>query len=394
MKIALCTDSFFPTMGGTEYVVDIFARKLISDEHGNNEVAIFTQDFCKNNESDKEQPYKIYRTKSTHVPIFNENICAPKRDKNFAKEFLDFNPDIVHIHTPLMLGSWAVDMAKQINVKSILTVHTRFAFAYDLYTPFSKNNFIHRKIVNSLLKDCRHSCTNADILTTVSASSKENEIKKAYGVNRDILVMHNGFDIPKLEIDNNYFENNNDKNKLSIVYAGRIDITKNLDFSFYVIKGLVDRNIPLEFYLAGEGIRKKHLDKLAEKLGISDKIKWLGRLSQNELFLLHSKSDVFLFPSVFDNDSIAAIEARFCGCPTVCIKDTGTSERIVDGVNGYTADDNPDSFVPIIENIYKLKQNNYSEYLKLRQSTRDMLPETWDQVVEKYRKMYQENARK
>lgn len=388
MKIALCTDSFFPTMGGTEFVVDIFARKLISDKDSKNEVAVFTQDFCKNNANDKDRPYKIFRTKSTHIPYFNENICKPYKDKKFEKAFLDFKPDVVHIHTPLALGNWAVNMSKRLNVKSILTLHTRFAFAYDIYTPFSKKNFIHKKIVDVLLKDLRSSCKNADILTTVSESSKENEIKKSYAIDRDILVIRNGFDVPKMRMEDDYYIKYNDKSKLTIVYAGRIDITKNLDFSLSVIKGLTSKKIPVLFLIAGEGIYKNHLKKISKKLEIENNIKWLGRLNQEDLLLLHSKSDIFLFPSIFDNDSIAAIEARYCGCPTIAIKNTGTAERIKNGVNGFAVDNDINSFIAKIEELYNLKNNNYIEYMSLRNNTKNLMPETWDEVLIKYKDLY------
>ena len=176
MNIALCTDSYLPTMGGTEYVVDILARKLVSDKFGKNRVAVFTQNFCRKNDKDPIFPYEIYRTQSVKVPILGEYVSYPKMDIKFTKDFVDFKPDIVHVHTLNEIGSWAVGLAKSLNVKSILTIHTRYYYAFDIFVPFAEDSFLHKSIVDTFMKKLVDTAENADVLTTVSESSLKDEL--------------------------------------------------------------------------------------------------------------------------------------------------------------------------------------------------------------------------
>ena len=393
MNIALCTDSYLPTMGGTEYVVDILARKLVSDKFGKNRVAVFTQNFCRKNDKDPIFPYEIYRTQSVKVPILGEYVSYPKMDIKFTKDFVDFKPDIVHVHTLNEIGSWAVGLAKSLNVKSILTIHTRYYYAFDIFVPFSEDSFLHKSIVDTFMKKLVDTAENADVLTTVSESSLKDELIDKYKINRKVHVIRNGFDLPEFKFDNNYYSKYNDKDKFLISFAGRINKTKNLEFSLQVINELAKRKIPVEFYIAGVGVEKNNHMKFIEENDIRDNIKWLGRLKQDALFKLHSKCDLFLIPSIFDTDSLAAMEARCCGCPSMVISNTGPAERIVEGENGFKVDYDLKKFVEKIEELYKFKQSNYDEYLKIREKTRSIIPKSWDDIAGEYLELYKANLK-
>ncbi len=391
MNIALCTDSYLPIMGGTEYVVDILAKKLASDKFGKNRVAVFTQNFCRKNEKDPTFPYEIYRTRSVKIPVIGEYVCHPKMDTKFTKDFVDFKPDIVHVHTLNEVGNWAVELAKSINVKSILTIHTKYYYAFDVFVPFPEDSFLHKRIVEAFMKKLVYTAENADVLTTVSESSLREELIGKYKIKRKVHVIQNGFDMPDFKFDNNYYVNNNDKDKFLISYAGRINKTKNLEFSLQIISELKKKKIPVEFYIAGVGVEKNNLMSFIEANDIRDNIKWLGRLKQDALFKLHSKCDLFLIPSIFDNDSIAAMEARCCGCPSMVISNTGPAERIVEGQNGYNVDYILEKFVDKIVELYKFKQSHYDEYVKIREKTRKIVPKSWDDIAKEYLELYKAN---
>ena len=118
-------------------------------------------------------------------------------------------------------------------------------------------------------------------------------------------------------------------------------------------------------------------------------MRFLGRLNLNELSSIYRKSDVFLFPSVFDCDSIACIESRLCGCPTLCVKNTGTSERIIDGQNGFALEENVDEFVKKIIELINMKSIDSNSYLNLRATTTSLAADTWSNVSEQYLNLYQ-----
>ena len=59
------------------------------------------------------------------------------------------------------------------------------------------------------------------------------------------------------------------------------------------------------------------LDALAIELGIADSIRWLPRLSTEDMARLYSASSAMIFPSLYEGGGIPVLEAMACGCPVV-----------------------------------------------------------------------------
>lgn len=71
--------------------------------------------------------------------------------------------------------------------------------------------------------------------------------------------------------------------------------------------------------IIGEGPMHAELNRLAAQLGLSDRIRFLGRLSQSEIRLIMHSADVFAFPSLTEAEAfgIVQIEAMAAGLPIV-----------------------------------------------------------------------------
>lgn len=77
---------------------------------------------------------------------------------------------------------------------------------------------------------------------------------------------------------------------------------------------------PWRLIVLGEGPERARLEALAREIGISERVEFRGRVSQEELFrLLGSEVDAFLFPSLHDDSPLAIAEAVACGLPVVCL---------------------------------------------------------------------------
>jgi rhamnosyl/mannosyltransferase len=82
--------------------------------------------------------------------------------------------------------------------------------------------------------------------------------------------------------------------------------------------------------IAGRGPHRGDLEALAQQLGVSDQITFLGEVSETERRRLLHACDVFVLPSVNRNESfgIAQLEAMVCGKPVIS-SDLPTGVRIV-----------------------------------------------------------------
>jgi glycosyltransferase involved in cell wall biosynthesis len=86
------------------------------------------------------------------------------------------------------------------------------------------------------------------------------------------------------------------------------------------------------FVLAGDGPERAALEELADRLGIADRIRFLGR--REDIPALLAACDVFALPSLYEGSSLAVLEAMAAGLAIVSSAIGGTDELIEDGRSG------------------------------------------------------------
>ena len=93
--------------------------------------------------------------------------------------------------------------------------------------------------------------------------------------------------------------------------ACRLIKLKNIEESMKIIKFLNDSGINCKFKIAGDGPEKTYLISVAHKLGILDKVEFLGYL--NNLNDFYSSIDCYLISSSTEDLPISMIEALSFG---------------------------------------------------------------------------------
>lgn len=69
-----------------------------------------------------------------------------------------------------------------------------------------------------------------------------------------------------------------------------------------------------------------HIANLPQQLGIADRVRFLGRVSDEELADLYRGAAAFLFPSLYEGFGIPPLEAMACGCPTIVARASSLPE--------------------------------------------------------------------
>ena len=119
-----------------------------------------------------------------------------------------------------------------------------------------------------------------------------------------------------------------------IFCAARLSPEKGHAFLIRAMKLLVDRGHELELRLAGDGPRKEQLTDLAHELGISDRVRFLGFLTEDEVIRELQDADLFVLPSFVEGLPVSAMEAMAIGVPVIATNIAGTSELVEDGRTG------------------------------------------------------------
>ena len=113
--------------------------------------------------------------------------------------------------------------------------------------------------------------------------------------------------------------------------------------------------------LGGDGPERKRLETLARKLGIEEKVKFLGFIPDEDFPKFLKACDVFILPSIVDSkgdtegSATILLEAMACETPVVGTNVGGIPYAIKDGVGGFLVPQkNPkaiaDAVLKLIEN--------------------------------------------
>ena len=116
--------------------------------------------------------------------------------------------------------------------------------------------------------------------------------------------------------------------------AARLSPEKGISFLIHALKGLIDKGYELELRLAGNGPSLDQLKRLANDLGVSGKVKFLGFLDEDEIINELQTADLFILPSFIEGIPVAAMEAMAVGVPVIATNIAGTSELVEDGKTG------------------------------------------------------------
>ncbi len=318
MKIAIFTDSFLPGVGGTENAVMNFALAL-SKEH---QVMVLAPKY-RREFNDDAFPFKIVRAKSIKITE-NDFWAMPKITKSLKRELALFKPDILHTQTLGMMADFANSYGKKHDIPVVCTSHTKYRYCYmhDL-----KCSLLANLVVKRIIKRAN----NADLLCAVSNSMSDELI--SYGAKSKAVIIKNGCNNKAQKFIKPPFNG-----KFNFVYVGLVSTIKNIDFTLKALALVKKQTSDFTFTIIGRGPDEKKLKKLAKKLNLSDNVVFTGVIRDRDLlnkYLL--ASNLFLFPSIFDSDGLVILEAACFGTPTLVLENTGASERITDGVTGFTA---------------------------------------------------------
>ena len=122
--------------------------------------------------------------------------------------------------------------------------------------------------------------------------------------------------------------------KFIIFMASRITPEKNLDTAIHVLNKIVEQFSYVGLVIAGEGEEKVNLENLARKLGVADKVVFIGW--QDDLVSYYKTADVFLLTSEYEGYGMTLIEAGASGSAIVTTKvGVADTDLFVNGKNSY-----------------------------------------------------------
>lgn len=172
-----------------------------------------------------------------------------------------------------------------------------------------------------------------------------------------------------------------DPDKQTLLYVGRLGARKGLDLALEALARIEEPAV--EFLIAGTGRHEATLRKRASELGVSEQVRFLGYVPEEELPSLYSSADVFVLPSRYEGFGLVVLEAMACGTPVVGVSAGGIPTAIDHGSNGTVVDRDADALSEAISAVISTGYTNEEPETTARDGTMN-----WSRVCEAVEGVY------
>lgn len=369
LKIAMCIDTYFPMIDGVAMVVDNYAKRL--QEYA--DVTVFCPVVDKHFRD--EYNYKVVRCRSLK-PFFLDYVAPmPRFDRRFIKRLKNEGFDLVHIHSPFAISSMGVRVAKRKNIPVVATLHSQYK--QDLKKNV-KLNWLADTVLASLMK----TFNRCDECWAVNEGIRRLYVDE-YGLRAKNKVKNNASDF--LPIDDRASARReirqefgaSDDQKL-FLFVGRINFIKNIPFIIKALTCLKQQDFAFKMVFVGNGADTDALRKLIRENHLEDAVVLAGEIrDRHKLEKIYSASDLFLFPSLYDANSLVQIEAASQALPTLFIRGAKTASSCVEDQNAFMSDNDPEKYAQKILRIFE----DPDLYQTVSTNAQKELYITWDDSV-------------
>lgn len=369
LKIAMAIDTYFPMIDGVAMVVDNYAKRLQKYA----DVTVFCPIVDKHFKD--EYNYKVIRCKS-FKPFFLDYVApVPMLDKKFIKYLKKEQFDIVHIHSPFTIGSMAVNIAKQKNIPVVATLHSQYKQDLKKYI---KLNWLTDLVLANQMKVFN----KCDECWAVNEGMRLLYVDE-YGLKAKNKVKNNASDLlpvkdkalARQEIRQKFGVLDNEK---LFLFVGRINFIKNIPFIIKALSYLQEQHFAFKMIFVGSGADIVALHKLIQEHHLEDAVFLAGEVQdRKELEKLYSASDLFLFPSLYDANSLVQIVAASQALSTLFIREAKTASSCIEDQNAFMSDNDYVKYAQKIIGIFE-SQNLYQ---KVSINAQNELYVTWDDSI-------------
>lgn len=180
------------------------------------------------------------------------------------------------------------------------------------------------------------SINESDAITAVSENLRD-ETYKSFDIRKEIRVINNFVDISRfsrkpIDAFRKVIAPNGER---IIIHASNFRKIKRVPDVVQIFYNIL-QSLPARLLFVGDGPERQTAEELCRKLGICDRVQFVGKQEQMEEIL--AIGDLFLLTSEYESFGLAALEAMASGVPVVSTNAGGLSEINIDGVTGYLAD--------------------------------------------------------
>lgn len=304
----------------------------------------------------------VYEVKSYGQLVFAP--IAPSYPFRLLKALKEIKPDVIHIHMPNLSAFWVLFLKTFFAKQSKVIIHWHADVLGSAPTRLVRCFYpIYRDFETWLLK-------KADKIIATSPPYLETSVPlKPFRDKCEVIPL--GIKIQEFDISTKTY---NQDGVLRLCMIGRLVYYKGHYQVLAAIKQLVATGVNVSLDIIGDGELKKQLQNQCTSLGLGERVRWHGGVSETNKVALLKKMDLLLLPSLERTEAfgVVILEAANYKVPVLVsdVEGSGMSYVVSHGDNGLIcAADNADELVNALlelhNNTHELKEMGGRNYERL-----------------------------
>ena len=202
----------------------------------------------------------------------------------------------------------------------------------------------------------------------------EDYLKQKIGYKQRIIRVVSG--VPQQYLKGTIERSSAQKHKF--IFVGKLIARKHVSEMIDAFAKMpIHYNYQLE--IVGDGLEKSKLEAKVNKLKLSDKVVFTGRISRDEVAARMREADCFVMTSSNETFGLVYLEAMAAGCLVIGSRGEGIDGIVIDGENGFLV--NPGDSDELYEKLIRIMDMGDDEYRRLTDNSYQTVSDLTDENV-------------
>ena len=312
-------------------------------------------------------PGKVVSVASIPVPMRPEYRLALGLPKAARDRIAAFQPDIIHVAVPDILGHQALALGVRLGIPVVASYHTRYETYLSHYGLGVMTDFVGERI-SAFYRRCREVYVPSESMAEALATG---------GGAGAVRLWTRGVDTERFDPARRSPAWRSARgvgaNEIVVLFASRLVREKRLATLTDMFARLNAAGVACRPVIVGDGPERQALESAMPHA------LFLGFLTGDDLPDAYANADIFVFPSDTETFGSVTLEAMASGLPTICADATGSRSLVDAGVTGFL--EPADSGEAFFERARQLIEDPELRWSMSRAARARSLLFTWDAAM-------------
>ncbi len=289
----------------------------------------------------------VIRFPSLPIPFNSPWRVGVTGGHSFRNRLHSLELDIVHAHSPFSAGHEALRYARHRNIPIVATFHSKYR---EDFMRAVKLSSLAEKMVDHVVEfyDQADEVWVPNDLTGQTLFS--------YGYKGAYAIVPNGTDMPSVtrehkeqlrkELLDSYLMCGE---CLTFLFVGQHRVEKNVMLILDALADIRRKGMDFHAFFVGTGPDEMKMRQKAAESGLHDSVVFIGPVyDRKQLASFYAASDLFLFPSLYDNAALTIREASAFRVPTVAVRGATTARGLIERQNAFLIENSAEALASLL----------------------------------------------